>query len=401
MPSSASCGWASGLVVQRRNRARCWFRAMVWPVKPLGAVAVRSRVGSVRMIFWVRAWRKNCRSTVSRRCPPGLGAFGDDHVRVGGALAVAVGEAAVQHLPAGRIQRHRVRALAEPDRPVAGVDVTDVQVADLAAGGAVQQGQDAQQRLVRVGIGAGGPAAEQGALLVQGDGLAGEAPGRGGGQVPGGVGQDDFLGAGVAEELPQHGQPSFARLGQRGQECLDVVHVRERPVLLAPPAGQEYREVAHDGQGGLDGVIGAGPGAGAAGPLPGGEHVLAEPGYCRAQRSRDGAEAALAPPGGEPFSLVGGQCQALGGEVVLQRAGQGAHRAARPAGAFEQVLRVVGVLVVEQAAKFGDHRAGAGRPVSGGQVGDEAVQPARRVGEPGGQVRGLHVGPFGAALPAR
>ena len=36
--------------------------------------------------------------------------------------------------------------------------------------------------------------------------------------------------------------------------------------------------------GGLDGVIGAGPGPSAAGLLPGGEHVLAEPGCCAARR---------------------------------------------------------------------------------------------------------------------
>ena len=59
-------------------------------------------------------------------------------------------------------------------------------MADLAAGGAVQQGEDAQQRLVRVRAGAGGPAAEQIALLVQGDGLPGEAAGCGGGQAAGG-----------------------------------------------------------------------------------------------------------------------------------------------------------------------------------------------------------------------
>lgn len=113
-------------------------------------------------------------------------------------------------------------------------------------------------------------------------------------------------------------------------------------------------------------MVGAGPGAGTAGPLPGGEHVLAEPGGGRAQECRDGIEAALPPPGGEPFGLVGGQCQALLGEVVLQGAGQEAHRPARPAGAFQQGLGMIGVLVFEQPAKFGDHRAGAGRPVPGG-----------------------------------
>ena len=62
---------------------------------------------------------------------------------------------------------------------------------------------------------------------------------------------------------------------------------------------------------------------------------------------------------------------------------------------------MIGVLAVQQPAKFGDHRAGAGGPVPGGQVRDEAVQPAGRTGEPGGQVSGLDEGPFGAALPAR
>jgi hypothetical protein len=59
----------------------------------------------------------------------------------------------------------------QPDRACAGVGVTDLQVPDLAAGGAVQQGKDAQQRLVRVSAGAGGPPAEQGTLLVKGYGL--------------------------------------------------------------------------------------------------------------------------------------------------------------------------------------------------------------------------------------
>lgn len=59
------------------------------------------------------------------------------------------------------------------------------------------------------------------------------------------------------------------------------------------------------------------------------------------------------------------------------------------------------MLVTEQSAKLGDHRAGPGWPVPGGQVSDEAVQPAWRVGEPGGQVSGLDERPFGTALPAR
>jgi hypothetical protein len=100
------------------------------------------------------------------------------------------------------------------------------------------------------------------------------------------------------------------------------VHVGHRPVLLPLAVSEEHREVAHGGQGGFDRVIAAGLGAGTAGPLAGGEHELAEPGGCGAQWGRDGVDAALAAPGGEHSGLVGRQRQRLGGEVVLQRAGQ-------------------------------------------------------------------------------
>ncbi len=239
-------------------------------------------------------------------CPPGFGAFGDDDVRVGCALVVAVGQATLQDLPAGRVERHWMRALAQADRSGIDVQVGDLHVPDLAAGGSVQQGEDAQQRLVGMGIATGGPASEQVALLAEDQGLAGEAPGRGGGQPVGGVGQDDLAGAGEAEELPQHGQPSFAVFRQRGEKRLDVVHVGERPVQFAALVCEEPGEVTDGGQGGLDGVIGAGLGAGAAGALPGGEHVTAESAGCRTQRGRDSVDAPLAPPGGEPLGLVSG-----------------------------------------------------------------------------------------------
>jgi hypothetical protein len=61
---------------------------------------------------------------------------------------------------------------------------------------------------------------------------------------------------------------------------------------------------------------------------------------------------------------------------------------------------MIRVLVFEEPAECGDHCASAGRPVPGGQVRDEAVQPARGVSQPDGQVGGLDKGPFRAALPA-
>ncbi|MBP2056262.1 hypothetical protein J2Z21_009280 [Streptomyces griseochromogenes] len=72
---------------------------------------------------------------------------------------------------------------------------------------------------------AGGPAAEQLALLVEGEGPAAEAAQLRRGQRPRRVDQDDVVRTGEAEELPQNDEPAFVGLGQGGQEGLDVVHV--------------------------------------------------------------------------------------------------------------------------------------------------------------------------------
>jgi hypothetical protein len=108
------------------------------------------------------------------RRAPGLGALRDDHVRVRGPLGLAVAQAAQQNLPARRVKRHRQGTAAEFRRPGRLVDVAHAQVPDLVAGSTVEQREDAQQRLVRVGVTARRPAAEQFALLVQDKGLAGE-----------------------------------------------------------------------------------------------------------------------------------------------------------------------------------------------------------------------------------
>lgn len=72
-----------------------------------------------------------------------------------------VGQAALPNRAAHRVHRDRVRPPSQPDRLVDGVEVGDAQVADLVAGGSVEQGEDAQHRLVRVGGRIGGPATEQ------------------------------------------------------------------------------------------------------------------------------------------------------------------------------------------------------------------------------------------------
>ena len=53
----------------------------------------------------------------------------DDHVRVAGGEPLAVVQAALQRVPAGRVERDGVRAASEPDRARGGIDVGDLEVA--------------------------------------------------------------------------------------------------------------------------------------------------------------------------------------------------------------------------------------------------------------------------------
>jgi hypothetical protein len=62
----------------------------------------------------------------------GPGVSRDDHVRVAGAEPLAVVQAALQRLPGSRVEGNRVRAVSEDDGPRAGVDVGDLEVAQLA-----------------------------------------------------------------------------------------------------------------------------------------------------------------------------------------------------------------------------------------------------------------------------
>jgi hypothetical protein len=63
----------------------------------------------------------------------------DDHVRVAGAEPLAVVQAALQRVPGGRVERDRVRPVPEPDGARGGVDVGDLEVAQLPGRGGVQQ----------------------------------------------------------------------------------------------------------------------------------------------------------------------------------------------------------------------------------------------------------------------
>jgi hypothetical protein len=65
------------------------------------------------------------------------------------------------------------------------------------------------------------------------------------------------VGAGEAEELPQHGQSPLAGPGQGGQEPLDVVHVHQRSIVLALVGGQGAGEIPEGDQSRFQGVIAA------------------------------------------------------------------------------------------------------------------------------------------------
>ncbi|WP_240929295.1 hypothetical protein [Streptomyces coryli] len=97
----------------------------------------------------------------------------------------------------------------------------------------------------------GGPAAEHRTLLGKVEGLATEGVRPLGDQAACRVDEHEPLGPGETEELPQHGQPPLASLGQDRQEGFDVVHVDEEPVVLAPLVEQEEGQVPHGRQGGF------------------------------------------------------------------------------------------------------------------------------------------------------
>ena len=97
-----------------------------------------------------------------------------------------MGKAAFQRDPRGRIERDRVRSLAKPNTASGPVDLIHAQQPQLPAGGAVQQCEQTEQRLMWMHAGVGGPSSEQGTLVVEGDGASAEVPSASGGHVAGG-----------------------------------------------------------------------------------------------------------------------------------------------------------------------------------------------------------------------
>ena len=90
------------------------------------------------------------------------------------------------------------------------------------------------------------------------------------------------------------------------------MHVRGGPVAFAAPGGQEDGEVPDGGQAVLDRAVGAGPGAGPAGALPGFQAGAGERRHGGAERTGNGVDPALPAGGRELFGLAGGHGQAAG-----------------------------------------------------------------------------------------
>ncbi|MER5897603.1 hypothetical protein [Streptomyces sp. NPDC001876] len=233
----------------------------------------------------------------------------------------------------------------------------------------MQEGQHSEEGLVGVGVGGGGPAAEQLALLVDGDGGAAE-PGRACRlQTAGGVDEDDFARAGEAEVLPQYGQSALAGLGPGGQERFDVVDV---------------------GQGRLDGDVGVrqGPGAQARSRA---RSIASENAWIW---GRSGSGAASMRRRRRPAAswsawLVGSARARWVKKSSSARAREPIERPGRRA-----------VFVLQEPTESADHGAGPAGAVPGGEVAGEVAQPRRWVGEAFLQVGGGDERPVGVLLPA-
>ncbi len=309
-------------------------------------------------------------------------------------------QAALQRVPAGRVERDGVRPASEPDRARGGVDVGDLEVTQILGRRGVQEREQAGQRLVRVDGRVGGPAAEQAPLLGDGEG-AGMVAARPASADPGrGIGEDKAAGPGPAEERPDGGQPPGPACRAHGEECLQVGSLDGGPVGLALPVGEEQGQVAEDGQVVGEGAIGARAGAGSPGPLLGGSQGGGVAGRGWPQRSGDLLDAALAACGLAAGGMVCGEREPGIGEEVLQGPGEGSRRPAWPGRLLQDRLRGRRTGLGEQPAEAADHQRGPADAVAGGGVRGEAVEPGGRVIQPGGQPLDLPGEPGRVLLPA-
>lgn len=256
-------------------------------------------------------------------------------------------QASLQRGPGPRVQRCGMRAAAECDGAPFGVDVGVAEVLEFTGGGAVEKGEQPDERLVRVDVGVGAPAVEQVLLSFGGQCRSSETPGLWGVQTAGRVDEHPPSAGRETAELAQPGQVEGAPSGSGVQERLDVADLDGGPVRFAMVLSEEPGQVAYRGESSVQGGMLVWVGAGSACPVPPGHQMLGEGDHRGPQRLWHCVDSALPTPGGMPFFPVCRQGQPPEGEEILQGAGQGDISGA----AFEQQLRVHRSFVGEESTE--------------------------------------------------
>jgi hypothetical protein len=264
-------------------------------------------------------------------------------------------QAALQGLPAGRLERNGVGSADEHDRAMGGVDVDDLQLPQLGRGRGVQEGEEAREALVGVGTGISAPAAKEAALFFQAEGAAPEPANPPAGHPGGRIGEHHPLRPRPAEELTEHA--ALARSTERlaGEERLQVASVHRGPVGLGPLGDEKTGKIPHDREVVDDGAIAARTSGRSTRPLLSGDEGVRVAGHRRAQRLGRLLHPPLASPCGETCRVVERERKVCIDEELLQGARERPHRAARLAGPRQQCLGRRRRCPYEEPAEVTDH----------------------------------------------
>ena len=227
-----------------------------------------------------------------------------------GAQGTTMGQATAQDRGADGVERDWDRAMADTQSAPNLVEVSDLQASQLGIGQSVQQGEEADQCFVRVGIGPG-PAPEEATLFGEAQSLAGKAPSGQAREPPGRVDQHELILACPSKELARGLQAPTAVGGLCSEECLDVVNRDHGPLLFRPLRGQKAGQVAHDAQVVLDGDVLARTGACSQGSFAGPDEVVGEGTNCGAEAFGDGLDTTVPASSRQASFLVESKSQAL------------------------------------------------------------------------------------------
>lgn len=251
---------------------------------------------------------------------------GEDEVGVLGPEGVSVFQAAFDRSHAEWVQRNEMTSVTEAQCALLPVEVVDRQPSQLRGGGAVQQREQPDERLVGVTL-AHGPASCELGLVSDGQGAASEAWGELVGEPAGGIGEHKALVSSPAEQVTQARQTPGAVVAL-GKERLDVL-ARDRGPVGDLEVDQVVSECGDNYQALVDGAVEQGSFAAAASALVGGKYG----GQVALDRGAHGSWAALqAPlttPGGQASLLIARQQQTAPNEESLEQPGSASRAAPR------------------------------------------------------------------------